>query len=55
MKKMFDEQAFTTINRRKRTLSNMRELDNDIIMKTWISIYDRLNNCIEAKGCLTNH
>ena len=55
MKKKIDGKTFTTINSLKNELYTIwRELD-DMIMKTWMSIYDRMDNCIEAKGCLTNY
>ena len=56
MKRKIAIKTFTTINSLKNELETIwRKLDDEIIMKTWMSIYDRMNDCIETKGCLTNY
>ena len=56
MKRKIAWKTFTTINSLKNELYTIwRELDHEMIMNTWMSIYDKMNDCIEAKGCLTNH
>ena len=32
-----------------------REIGEEMIIKTWMGIYDRMNDFIEAKGCLKNN
>ena len=49
MKRKIARKTFTTINSLKNELYTMwRELDDEMIMKTLMSIYDRMNDCIEA-------
>ena len=56
IKRKIAGKTFTTINSLKNELYTIwRELDDEMIMKTWMSIYNRMNDCIEAKGCLTNY
>ena len=56
MKRKIAGKTFTTINSLKNELCTIwRELDDEMIMKTWMSIYNRMNDCIEGKGCLTNY
>ena len=56
MKRKIAAKSFTTINSLKYELLTIRrELDDEIIMKTRMSIYDRMDDCIEAKGCLINY
>ena len=47
---------FLTINSLKNELYTIwRELDDDMIMKTWMKIYDKINDCIEVIGYLSNY
>ena len=56
MKRKIAGKTFTTINSLKNELYTIwRELDDEMIMKTWMSIYNRMNDWIEGKGCLTNY
>ena len=56
MKRKITGKTFTTINSLKNELYTIwRELDDEMIMKTWMSIYNKMNDCIEGKGCLTNY
>ena len=47
--------TFTTINNIKTNNIQYREPDDEMIMKTLMSIYDWINDWIYVKGCLTNY
>ena len=50
MKRKIAGKTFTTINRLKNKLYTLwREFDDEMIMKTWVSIYNRMGDCIEEK------
>ena len=56
MKRKIAGKTFTTINSLKNELYIIwRELDDEMIMKTWMSIYDRMDDCVEEKRFLTNY
>ena len=56
MKRKIARKIFTTINSLKTELYTIwREIDDEMIIKTWMSIYDRMDYCIEVKWCLTDY
>ena len=55
MKRKIAGKTFTNINNLKINYISMETLDDEMIMKTWMSIYGKMNDCIKAKWCLTNY
>ena len=56
MKRKIAAKSGTIKNNLKYKLyTKWRELDDEITMKTQMSIYYRINDYIETKGCLTNY
>ena len=47
IKRKIAGKTFTIINNLKNKLYTIwREIDDEMIMKTWMSIYDRMDDCI---------
>ena len=53
MKRKIAGKTYTIINNLKNEIYTIwREFDDKVIIKTWMSIYDRMNDKIEEKGCM---